>query len=291
MFRSVVECGGLTAAELELHVGLSTISRCISDLEIRLGGHKLCHRGRGGFSLTEEGQKVYEMTLRLIAAMDAFRTDLNELHGEITGSLSLALFDKIVTNPASSVHTALKMFLNLAPDVDLTMYVEPTNVIEPGVLEGKYQLGIVPFHRSSSALDEFHLFDEEMYLYCGSDHSLFDRPEADKDDEEIAGQLYAGLGFQSPNMEVTRTLGLRRHATCYDQEAVTILVLSGQYIGFLPDHFANAFVDSGQLRRIGNPRFHYTVRYMAITRHAPAPSRVVRTFVDCLKRAHGVQEN
>ena len=286
IFRTVVDCGGMAAAELELHIGLSTISRHISDLETRLGGHKLCHRGRGGFSLTEEGRKIYQSTLRLIASMDAFRTDLDDLHNRITGNLMLAIFDKTVTNPASSMHTALGMFTQKAPDVDITMYVEPTNVIEAGILDGRFQIGVVPFHRPSTALDHFHLFDEQMYLYCGTDHPLYGHPEFDGNDKKIAKQLFAALGFQSPNMETMQSLGLRRRATCYDQDAVTLLVLSGRYVGFLPDHYARIFVEKGQIRRIKNPRFHYMVRYMGITRRAPAPSRRVRIFVDCLKNVH-----
>ena len=290
IFRSVVECGGMAAAELDLNLSLSTVSRHIGELETRLGGHKLCHRGRGGFALTEEGRKVYESTVRLLAAMDKFSTDLDDLNDRITGRLVLVLFDKIVTNPTSSVPTALKMFSTLAPDVEISMHVEPTNVTESGVLEGKYQIGIIPYHRSSQALDDFHLFDEHMYLYCGASHPLFDHPELDDDDSSIARQPYAGLGFQSPNMNATHALGLKRKATCFDQEAVVLLILSGQYVGFLPDHFANFFVGAGKLRQIKNPRFHYIVEYFAIVRHAPAPSRVVRTFVHCLKRVHGIPE-
>ena len=57
VFKSVVECGGMAAAELELNIALSTISRHVKDLEIRLG-LVLCRRGRGGFGLPPEGQQV-----------------------------------------------------------------------------------------------------------------------------------------------------------------------------------------------------------------------------------------
>jgi DNA-binding transcriptional LysR family regulator len=36
VFRAVVECGGMAAAELELNIGRSTISRHVKDLEQRL---------------------------------------------------------------------------------------------------------------------------------------------------------------------------------------------------------------------------------------------------------------
>jgi hypothetical protein len=66
VFKSVVECGGMAAAELELNIGTSTVSRHVKDLETRLG-LVLCRRGRAGFALTAEGQQIYDETLRLLA--------------------------------------------------------------------------------------------------------------------------------------------------------------------------------------------------------------------------------
>ncbi|MBT6272678.1 MAG: LysR family transcriptional regulator [Chromatiales bacterium] len=45
MFQTIVHSGGITAAELSLDVGRSTISRQLSDLELRLGVN-LCERDR-----------------------------------------------------------------------------------------------------------------------------------------------------------------------------------------------------------------------------------------------------
>src|SRR5688572_26233314 len=72
VFKSVADCGGMAAAELELNIGSSTVSRHVKDLETRLG-LVLCRRGRAGFALTAEGQRVYNETLRLLASVDAFR--------------------------------------------------------------------------------------------------------------------------------------------------------------------------------------------------------------------------
>ena len=56
VFRAVVDCGGMAAAELELNIGTSTVSRHVKDLETRLG-LTLCRRGRAGFALTPEGER------------------------------------------------------------------------------------------------------------------------------------------------------------------------------------------------------------------------------------------
>ena len=50
IFKAVVDSGGLSAAETELNVGRSTISKQIADLEHRLN-LRLRQRGPAGFAL------------------------------------------------------------------------------------------------------------------------------------------------------------------------------------------------------------------------------------------------
>src|ERR1700726_1789825 len=88
VFCTVTRCGGFAAAESELQMGLPSISRYITSLEIRLGV-RLCRRGRSGFALTEQGRKVYASSLRLIADIERFEGDVRSLHAELTGTLNL----------------------------------------------------------------------------------------------------------------------------------------------------------------------------------------------------------
>jgi len=285
VFRVVTEAGGISAAELELNIGRSTISTHIKDLEIRLGV-TLCQRGRSGFSLTEEGHHVYKATMRLLGSLDEFRAEVGDVHKRLTGQINLALFDKIVSNPEAHIADALKQFESLAPEVDLTINVESLNEIERGVMDGRFQLGIIPGHRASPSLNYISLFNEQMYLYCGSEHSLFKSPDNQIQKEDVLACKYAGLGYHSPNMEVGRRLGMKRSVTVYDQEAIAHLLLSGCYIGYLPDHYAKPFVEQGLIRAIGTDTFNYECEFFAIFRSSPKPSRLLQTFIDCLVEAH-----
>src|SRR5659263_331987 len=116
VFKSVAECGGMAAAELELNIGVSTVSRHIKDLETRLG-LTLCRRGRAGFSLTSEGEQIYAETLRLLAGVDAFRSRVDEIHQRMGGQLNIAVFDKTASNPAAHIGAAIALFTELAPEV------------------------------------------------------------------------------------------------------------------------------------------------------------------------------
>lgn len=285
VFRAVVACGGFAAAELELNINRSTISRHIKDLEIRLGV-TLCRRGRAGFALTNEGEQVYASGLKMMGALEDFQHEVDELHQRLTGSLTIAIFDKTATNPECRINQAFARFDEQAPGVQPEIHVEPINAIERGVMESRFHLGIIPNHRPSSSLDYYKLFEEQMYLYCSTGHALFNTAERTLSPSQVRACKYVGIGYHSPNMEVTRALGQQRHATAYDQEAVAHLVLSGKYVGYLPEHYAEAFVNKGVMRPLLPEVFQYVCDFSAIVRHSPPPNRVVQTLLDALVGVH-----
>jgi LysR family transcriptional regulator, transcriptional activator for bauABCD operon len=285
IFKAVVDAGGFSAAELELNIGRSTVSRHVADLEARLG-FVLCTRGRSGFALTEEGRLVHEAAQRLLGSVEAFRNDLRSLQADLSGSLQLALFDKTATNPKSHIPQAVREFRAMAPAVSIELSVASSTAIEAGVLDGRFHLGVTPDHRRSDALRYLPLFTERMDLYCGRGHPLYEAGREPLTLDDLRHHDYVGLGFHSPNMEVTHRFGLRRRASVTDQEAVATLVLSGCYIGFLPDHYAEGFVARGLLRRIAVPEVTYDVLFVAVARRSPEPTRVAQAFLERLADAH-----
>lgn len=304
VFQCVADCGGMAAAELELNIGVSTISRHVKDLELRLG-LTLCRRGRAGFSLTPEGERVHAETVRLLAATDAFRHSVDDIHQRMGGELHLAVFDKTATNPEARIGTAIAAFTRQAPQVRLVLHVAPINTIERQVMAGEFQVGIIPAHRSSAALDYNPLFNEAMRLYCGRQHPLFNAPERRAESSgrkrakgssgqkfsaldwaDLRQHRFAGLGYHSPNMELSHQMRLPRAATGFDQESIATLILSGQFLGFLPQHYARVFEAEGLMQAVQPDRFRYDASFVAITRRAPKPPRAALMFRDCLVLAH-----
>jgi DNA-binding transcriptional LysR family regulator len=285
VFRAVVDCGGMAAAELELNIGTSTVSRHVKDLETRLG-LTLCRRGRAGFALTPEGEKIYAQTTHLLAATDAFRTSVDEIHQRMGGQLHIAVFDKTASNPACHIAQAIQSFIAQAPDVALNLHVATLTAIERGVLDGTFHIGIIPGHRSSDTLEYTLLFDEAMAVYCGKAHALFDQAPVELGWDRLRAQRFAGLGYHSPNMEMTQAQRLPRSATGFDQESIATLILSGEFLGFLPDHYAEYFVQRGQMRAVQPDVLRYDCQFFAITRKSPQPSRATQVFQACLSDAH-----
>ena len=285
VFKSVVECGGMAAAELELNIALSTISRHVKDLETRLG-LVLCRRGRGGFGLTAEGQQVYEAALSLLSATESFRTRLHDIHRRLGGDLHVALFEKTISNPQARIASAIASFHRQVPSARLHLHVGSIGTIERGVIDGQFQLGIIPEHRSSELLCYQELFGETMLLYAAPGHPWFEQPQAGLGWDDLRRQPLAALGYHSPNMELAHSHQLERAATASDQEAVATFILSGCFVGFLPDHYAAAFVQAGRMRAIAPAVLRYHCRFMAISRQSPKGSRLTQAFQQTLYASH-----
>jgi DNA-binding transcriptional LysR family regulator len=102
----------------------------------------------------------------------------------------------------------------------------------------------------------------------------------------LRAHAFAGLGYHSPNMEISQQVQLSRSATGYDQESIATLILSGCFLGFLPDHYAQSFVQSGQMRAVNPQVFNYRCSFFSIVRASPQAPRVTQAFQDCLRETH-----
>lgn len=286
VFIAVTECGGFAASELELNIGRSTISRHISDLELRIG-LKLCNRGPAGFSLTPEGAQVLEAAQALLSALDGFQSRVDNIHSHLTGTLRLGVFDQSSTNPAAQVDQAIARFDDLAPDVAFEIALAPPSVLETRVTDGTLDIAIVPIHRQSTVLNYTPLYREHMTLYCGAGHPLFEvDPQSGAAELGLSDYRYAGYGFNSPNMKAGRSQGMRRAARVEEEEALALLVQSGRYLGYLADHVAETLLNKSRLRPVAPRDTGYSSTFAAITRKKPEPDRKTEAFLRCLTAVH-----
>lgn len=280
IFKVVVECGGFSAAEVELNITRSAISISMSDLEKRLG-FTLCQRGRSGFTLTDEGQQVYEYTLELLSSIENFRTQVNTLHTQLIGELNIGITDNLVTMPKMKITNALAALKKQGPGVAINIRMIAPNEIELGVLDGKLHVGVVPTLRSLAGLNYTPLYEEQSKLYCSAGHQLFD--QADDKIDLKAWDAVAPAYAQTPEIKACYQQ-LNATATATDREGIAFLILTGQYIGYLPDHLAERWVSEGKMRAIAPERYGYETFFSVITRKGARSNLVLETYLEQLKQ-------
>lgn len=270
VFSTVVEARGYSAAQAELNVAPSTISRQISDLEIRLG-MTLCQRGRSGFRLTEEGTLVYRATQRLFAEVRAFGEAIEASRGKLTGNLAIAVIDNWVFNENSPFAKALKAFVFQAPDVFIDLFAQAPDDIEMSVLDGRVHIGVGVFHKHKPGLTYTSLGFERMGLYCAAGHPLFESQERESIDELVKKSAYAKRAYlrERDVAPVSRQMEIKAHA--HQIEGIAHLILTGKFVGYLPEHFADVWVHAGRMRAIGDGQFDQKTEVKLVKKNDAQP--------------------
>lgn len=281
IYRKVVECGGFSAAEVELGISRAAISMAMNDLETRLG-LRLCQRGRSGFALTNEGAEAYEATLQLLAAVEGFRTRVNGLHARLKGELNIGITDNLVTMPEMHITYALSALNARGPDVRINIRMIPPSDIELAVLDGRLHTGVVPALRTLPGLEYLSLYEEASQLYCAAGHPLFETPDVTK--ETLASYDAVVPAYaQTPEIKAIHE-PLKAVASATDREGIAFLILSGRYIGYLPTHYAERWVRDGRMYALNPERWHYLTHYSSITRKGAQPNLVLESYLEELER-------
>lgn len=286
-FLVVADCGGMTAAETELDLDTSSISRHIRELESRLG-FVLCRRGRSGFSLTSEGLQIYSAARQLFSATQAFCDHVYVIQHRLVGSLHVGIFEKSAGNPEAHIDVALAVFRREAPDVDLRLHVGSVASIERGVVDGRFHLGVLPEHRRIESLVYQPLYSEQLHLYAGQGHALYGARDDGLTWHGLAAHAVAALGAQT--LAQFRAAGAPTPVISMgsDQESVALMILSGQFIGFLPDHYAQPFVDRGRMRPLAPERFRHQSVHSCVWRRTETQLRIAEVFRRALLEVHDV---
>ncbi len=279
VFAEIVRCNGFTAAETALGMSQATISTHMRHLEERVG-LRLCERGRGGFLLTEEGRRVHQATLELFGSIERFEGRLGDIAGDMAGRLAFGTVDAMAGNTGLKLHEAFATFHRAAPRVELEIEIAAPQALAQGLASGRYQLAVLPAQDGAALEAGEDIFTERQNLYCGRRHPLFDLPDAALTAELLAAQDFAGRSYmRSP---VICGVAFRWAATTAHMEGTLLLLLSGGYIGFLPDHYA-ASAGAG-LRALAPDRLSFTDHFRLV-HGREQPTRAARLLAEAIRQA------
>lgn len=278
IFVAVVRQQGFAAAQQTLNLSTSAISTYMSQLETTLG-FTLCHRGRGGFRLTAKGESLYQESLRLLAELESFDRYAAALKGELSGTLSLGIIDSTVSDPALPLAAVLGAYSAENPGVHLRLSVMGPHELQLAVQENRLDVAIGAFYTRMSGLIYQPLYREQHWLYCSDRHPLFGERRIPAD--LITQQRMVGRGYWSQS-ELARHGFKDSAATVESMEAQLILVLSGAYIGYLPEHYAQTWADHGRLKVLLPATFGYQAPFTLLTRRGRSREPLVKTFRDLL---------
>jgi DNA-binding transcriptional LysR family regulator len=288
IFSTIVECGGITAAESELNMANSTLSTHLATLEDHLQ-MKLCARGRAGFELTSQGRVVHEAAERMFQSLEEFRHSIQRAQVTSPSQIRILVPDALVYTVFDELIPAFRRFLAEVPDIFIDIDIASPAHIDQGVMDGKVDMGINSSQRRTHNLRFYDLKEETTALYCGRGHPLFTVPERSLSmDKLLKHKFVRAHGTYYPK-KLLRALQGVGSSFCVPLDARALLVATGHYLGLMPEEFARPYVQRGLLRELMPESFRYTYCLSIVTRadiENPALGRFLDILEEELKTVH-----
>ena len=210
---------------------------------------RLCDRGRGGFRLTVEGQRVYQASLNLFESIEGFRSEIGTLRGRLVGDLHIGVADATITNAQLKLKEIIAALQEKSSRRSFALHTASATELELGLVENQLHVAIGPLQRRRRELIYTPVLVEQQTLYCGRSHTLFSRAPDLIEVVELGGVEFVGRDYLA-NWQAPRGIQFRTTATTGHMEATTQLILSGTHLGYLPEHYASPWVAMDHLRPI-----------------------------------------
>jgi DNA-binding transcriptional LysR family regulator len=272
IFRAVAEAGGLTAAESQLRMERSTISRHLLALETRLGS-RLCFRGPSGFELTDFGHRALGASVAACDALEMVHHELNLARNILSGELKIGIADNCLSNPRCRLADTLAEFRKAAPDVTLNIAIGLPSTLVEDVLARRLHLAISGQAAGNGKLEYVSSFTEEFRLYTAAAAPLA------LDALRGGDVVLVTRTNDRRTQNLARRLQIKQHAIAFGLEAVATMLVGGGFVGFLPTHYVQMLGPIHHLQEVsGAEAFRYTTQFSlisAINRPLPPSGRLL----------------
>lgn len=279
IFVSVVEHGGFAAAEAALGITRSTISVHMSNLEARMK-LKLCLRGRGGFSLTEDGQAVYHAVIELFDSLNDFSLLVGTLGKELSGELVILCADQLDSAKQQKMAQVVAQIVEQYPNLHIVLDNDTLSNIEKALLKGKAHIGVFPGYQKIDGLDYQMLHCEPVFLCAGKNHPLFNKMDSEISEHDLASTpaIHPGIDIDHAGRQQLQKLNLQ--AKSYQFDTRKALVLSGKYIGYLPQSIIQQELNQGDIRIISPTELTYQFKLSLVSKKNPREINKVNLLLE-----------
>lgn len=284
VFEAVVRNRGFAAAEAELSISASTISNHITALEQRIGT-RLCQRGRAGFSLTAKGEKTYALVRRFLRVRREIGESIASVKAEPPAEIRVGMVDSVATDPNCRLADAFRLFKQRMKTVSIVLRQDPPHELQMKVREGEYHCGLGSFPHPVSGLNHVPLYAERHYLYVGRGHPWFNEDNKGLRHEDLTMHDYVRRGYWRTKDYGPFKFGPERGVVT-QIEPQLLLILSGGFLGFLPEHLAAPWVERSLLRRVLANTVYYNANHEFISRKSRSLPAAVKQLLECCVEAH-----
>lgn len=252
VFQAVATVGGFAKAQGTLGISQPAISAQIAKLEDRLN-LRLCERGPKGFALTSEGEKVLTETTMLLGQIDAASVRLNAIGTPEAQRLRIGVVDSMVTDPNNPLIAILRDAHETQSKVKISIGILDFLACIEELRANRLDIalvGIAGNERIPTGADTIPLYQELSNLYCSPSHPCAAVSNAQALSAALAEAQISAHSFVFNPIDTDLDPMLLGEAEGVAQDTIELTAyhaLSGSHVGLLPDHYADQWVQSGEL--------------------------------------------
>ena len=118
--------------------------------------------------------------------------------------------------------------------------------------------------------------DKEKHgFYCGKEHPLFGLSGAEISWETLQKYPVSTRAY----LQQTDLPGIQNKAYVSNMEAQALLISSGQFMGYLPKHYAQTWLDTDDMRAIDHLNLEHESPFYLAMRASSSMQNIVKVFV------------
>ena len=191
--------------------------------------------------MTKEGEVVFQETKRIFNAFDNFVFNLKSLHDDYSGHITLVLMAGLPLSMHLAVSKAVKSTMKKFDDIHVNIQTRLYNEVEHVALSGECHLVVSTYDMVKPESVTFHPIGitTDGRLYCSPTHPLAKyRDTALPENIKIEDYPAIGIsGLSSANyIDNESRLAIQTFSDSFD--AAMSAIMTGEYIGLLPDYMA-----------------------------------------------------
>ncbi len=287
IFRVVAEEQGFSAAAERLNTSLPNISANMSQLESRLE-MRLCERGVKGFRLTEHGIRVLSASEELYGAITAFRQQINIASSSVQREVRIGILTELVIEGRIRLPDLLAHLEAHVPGIYFNLTFETAERLKERVEKGELLFAIGYFFELPNRLQQRYLYTQTLLCYCSNEHELYAENDDSLDLESLKQHRVAGYDDFSAQEEQVAPF-FRKYDSCSrTSEGILALILTGKYIGLLPDDFARHWVANNTIRAINREELFLPVDIEVVYKTSRCEDMVIRVLLEGISKVHPV---
>lgn len=182
----------------------------------------------------------------------------------------------------------MKRFQARPGEVEININAASPVAVEEAIATRRANVGLTIVRSDLPGLVYKPIGEETTSLYCGVEHPLaIRRPGGDVTEQDLERADFVTRGYLRSRATLPGKQRLST-ATAHHVEGAVQLILSGHYIGVLPDHIAKPWVDMGKMVRLQIPRATASTPLCIVVREQSLNIPAISALVEDLASSYSV---